>query len=81
MRVDVRLPDLGEDSEETITVSGWLAEAGTFLKEGDDLLELTTDKAAFSLPAPREGVLAEWRVHDGDEIKVGDVVCIFEVEA
>jgi len=79
LRVDVHLPDLGEDSDEAIIVSGWLAKLGSPLKEGEDLLELTTDKAAFSLPAPRDGVLTELRVHDGDTIKVGDVVCIFEV--
>lgn len=79
-KFEVTLPDLGEDSTEAVTVSGWLAEIGTPLAEGDDLLELTTDKAAFSLPAPRGGVLLEYRVRDGEEINVGDVVCILEIE-
>lgn len=81
MKFEVRLPGLGEDSTDVVTVSGWLAELGDELREGDDLLELTTDKAAFSLPAPKDGVLAELLVHDGDEIHVGDAVCIFEVKA
>lgn len=79
MRVNIALPDLGEDSVEAVTVSGWLADVGARLSEGDDLLELTTDKAAFSLPAPRDGTLAEQCVHEGDAINVGAVVCIFEV--
>lgn len=80
MKFEVKLPGLGEDDTDAVTVSSWLAEVGDDLKEGDDLLELTTDKAAFSLPAPRDGVLRELRVRDGDEIVIGDVVCIFDIE-
>jgi len=79
--LEVKLPGLGDDEGDVVTVSSWLAEVGSDLKEGDDLLELTTDKAAFALPAPRDGVLKELLVRDGDEIAIGDVVCIFEVEA
>ncbi len=79
MRFEVKLPGLGEDTTDIVTVSSWLAQIGDELKQGDDLLEITTDKAAFSLPAPKDGILSELVVHDGDEINVGDIVCIFEV--
>ena len=79
MRFEVKLPGLGEDTTDIVTVSSWLARIGDELKQGDDLLEITTDKAAFSLPAPKDGILSELVVHDGDEINVGDIVCIFEV--
>ena len=79
MRFEVKLPGLGEDTTDIVTVSSWLAQIGDELKRGDDLLEITTDKAAFSLPAPKDGILSELVVHDGDEINVGDIVCIFEV--
>ncbi len=81
MKYEVKLPGLGEDTTDVVTVSSWLARVGDELKQGDDLLEITTDKAAFSLPAPKDGVLSELLVHDGDEIDVGDTVCIFEIEA
>ncbi len=81
MKFEVILPGLGEDTTDVVTVSSWLAKLGDELRQGDDLLELTTDKAAFSLPAPKDGVLLELLVHDGDEINVGDTVCIFEVQA
>ena len=80
MKFEVRLPGLGEDTTDVVTVSSWLAKIGDDLKEGDDLLELTTDKAAFSLSAPQDGILSELLVQDGDEINVGDTVCIFEVQ-
>ena len=79
MNVDITLPDLGDDAEHKVTVSGWMAEIGAQLSEGDDLLEITTDKAAFCVPAPRAGTLKEWRVQENQAIEVGDVICIFEV--
>lgn len=78
MQTTVTLPDLGEDSVQAVTVSGWLAAPGQALREGDDLLELTTDKAAFTLPCPRPGTLARTLVGEGDKIRVGDTLCILE---
>jgi pyruvate dehydrogenase E2 component (dihydrolipoamide acetyltransferase) len=79
MKIDVVLPDLGDDAEQKVTVSAWMAKVGSVLQEGDDLLEITTDKAAFCVPAPKTGTLAEIRVNDDDVIHVGDIICIFEV--
>ena len=64
MKFEVILPGLGEDTTDVVTVSSWLAKLGDELRQGDDLLELTTDKAAFSLPAPKDGVLHELLVQD-----------------
>lgn len=79
MRVEVTLPDLGEDAESQVTVSQWLADTGSHVNEGDDLVELTTDKAAFTLPSPQAGVLADTCVGPDDIVTVGDVICILEV--
>lgn len=79
MRVEVALPDLGEDGDSEITVSAWLSGVGDALSEGDDLVELTTDKAAFCLPCPRDGTLLAQRVAEGAEVRVGDVLCILDV--
>lgn len=80
MRVEVVLPSLGDDDDAVAggTVSFWLAEVGAALREGDDLLELTTDKAAFVVPSPAAGVLAEQCVREGDRIAVGDVLGVLE---
>jgi pyruvate/2-oxoglutarate dehydrogenase complex dihydrolipoamide acyltransferase (E2) component len=76
---EVELPDLGDDAESEAVVSFWLKEEGETVTEGEDLIELTTDKAAFTLPAPKSGVLLEKRVGEGDEITVGDILCTLEV--
>lgn len=80
MKYEVRLPDLGDDAEQQVTVSAWIAETGAALSEGADLLEITTDKAAFCVPSPKAGTLLETRVSDEDTVNVGDIICILEVQ-
>lgn len=78
MRIDVKLPSLGDDASDEATVSYWLVEEGESVREGDDLVEMTTDKAAFSLPCPQTGTLLEKLVEEGEEVSVGDVICVIE---
>ncbi len=81
MRYEVTLPRLGDDEEEEeeATVSYWLADEGDTVTEGNDLVDMTTDKAAFTLPSPATGTLVEKLVEEGQEVQVGDVICILEV--
>lgn len=78
MRIEIQLPDLGDEAEQKVTVSAWMAKVGSQLKEGDDLLEITTDKAAFCVPAPQSGKLIECLVNDDDIVQVGETICIIE---
>lgn len=79
-RFEVVLPSLGDDDDTVTkaTVSMWLAQAGQALAEGDDLLEITTDKAAFVVPAPRAGTLRERLAAEGDTVRVGQPVAVLE---
>ena len=79
MRFEVTLPDLGEDTVSEVTLSAWLVEEGAELNEGDDLLELTTDKAAFTLPCPRSGILVSKSAGEGEVIKVGAALCALQL--
>lgn len=79
MRYEVKLPDLGDEAGDEATVSYWLVEEGDEVSESDDLVEMTTDKAAFSVPCPKAGVLLEKLVEEGDDVTVGDVLCIIEI--
>lgn len=83
MRVEVRLPSLGDDEDAVRggTVSMWLAAPGAAIQEGGDLVELTTDKAAFTVPSPVTGTLIETYVSPGNEVAVGDRLCTIETEA
>jgi pyruvate/2-oxoglutarate dehydrogenase complex dihydrolipoamide acyltransferase (E2) component len=79
MKYEVKLPDLGDDAGDEATVSYWLVEEGDEVTEADDLVEMTTDKAAFSIPCPKSGVVVEKVVEEGDDVSVGDVICILEI--
>ncbi|MFO7976835.1 MAG: lipoyl domain-containing protein [Candidatus Hydrogenedentota bacterium] len=78
MAYEVTLPPLGEDASDTATVSQWLVAEGTAVQKGDDLVEMTTDKAAFNVPSPAAGTLTEIRAHENDEVSVGNVLCVIE---
>jgi pyruvate/2-oxoglutarate dehydrogenase complex dihydrolipoamide acyltransferase (E2) component len=75
---DVRLPDLG-DIDSAIVVA-WLRLPGSLLKEGDDLVEVETEKTTFVIPAPSSGVLTEVRAPEGASVRVGEVLGIVEVD-
>lgn len=73
----VLLPELGQGIEKA-TVSFWFFKEGEQVKEKDELVELTTDKAAFNLPSPCSGKLSQILVHEGESVKVGEVLALIE---
>jgi pyruvate/2-oxoglutarate dehydrogenase complex dihydrolipoamide acyltransferase (E2) component len=75
----VILPELGEGIKKAI-VSYWFVREGDKVKEKDDLVELTTDKAAFNLPSPRSGIITEIFFQEGDTVNVGEALAIIDEE-
>ena len=73
----VILPELGQGIEHA-TVSFWFFKEGDSIKEKEDLIELTTDKAAFNLPSPCSGTISQILFHEGDKVNVGEVLCLIE---
>lgn len=67
------LPPLGEGIEKA-TVSYWYKQEGDIVKEGEDIVELSTDKATFNLPAPSGGTLVAILIKEGDPAAIGDVL-------
>ena len=78
MRHEIKLPPMGEEDEKEADVAVWLVARGDRVEEGTDLLELTTDKAAFTVPSPVSGVVTELVVSEGDEVDVGEILCVVE---
>ena len=82
---EVKLPDLVEasgddEAGDTGKVSFFYVEEGESVAEGDDLVELVTDKATFNVPSPKTGSVARILVAEDDDVKVGQVLCVLEVE-
>ena len=78
--MEVRLPDLGEDAGSSAKVTFWYFSAGDKVEEGQDLVEMMTDKATFNVPAPASGRLTEVRVAEDETAEVGDVLGVIEAE-
>lgn len=74
---DVTLPPLAEGIDKA-GVSYWHHKVGDKVNEGEDLVELVTDKASFNLPAPVSGTLKEMLIKEGEEVKVGQVLARIE---
>lgn len=75
--VTVTLPALGEDINRAV-VSFWFAAEGAALKKDDDLVELTTDKAAFNLPCPCDGILRTIIKKNGETVSVGETLAVID---
>ena len=75
----VILPELGEDVKNAV-VSYWHFEVGDKVNEGDDLVEMATDKATFNIPAPATGTIKETFFQEGDTVQVGDTLATIEEE-
>ena len=75
--VKVYMPELGENIPKA-TISYWYFEEGASVIEGNDLVEVSTDKATFNVPAPCSGTLMEIMAHEGDVCEVGEVLAMVE---
>ena len=74
---NVTLPPLAEGVDKA-SVSYWFKRSGEAIKEGEDLVELVTDKATFNMPSPSNGTVKELLVSEGDSAKVGQTIAIIE---
>ena len=75
----VILPEVGEGAREA-TISYWHFEEGDRIEEGEDLVEIATDKSTINVPAPCSGVLTEVYFEEGDMVEVGEVLANIEEE-
>lgn len=74
---EITVPELGEGVD-SATVACWHAAIGKTVRQGDDILELVTDKATFNVEAPVSGVLKQIVVKEGEETPIGSVVGYIE---
>jgi len=80
LKVEVKLPELGKDAAHEATVSFFYPELGDHVDEGDELVEMLTDKAAFNVPSPVTGKLLQIVAKDNAVVKVGQTLAVIETE-
>jgi pyruvate dehydrogenase E2 component (dihydrolipoamide acetyltransferase) len=79
MRVDFKLPDLGESIESGDVVK-LLVAVGDVVKPDQALMELETGKAVVEVPSNIEGRVAAILVAEGDKVTVGQAVFTIETD-
>ncbi len=71
--VEIVTPTGGESVTEG-TILEWSVKVGDAVKDGDTVVEISTDKVDMELPAPTSGTITEILAADGDTVKVGQVI-------
>lgn len=79
MKVDIKIPAMGESVSEAI-ISSILKPSGSFVKLDEEILELETDKVNQVLYAPQNGQLT-LTVNKEDTVKIGQVIGFVETDA
>src|SRR3954452_20433862 len=68
--VQIHMPEMGESVTEGIVLE-WHVSEGDFVKEGDTVVEVSTDKVDAEVPAPMAGTITKLLVEVDDEVPVG----------
>jgi 2-oxoglutarate decarboxylase len=68
--VQIAMPEMGESVTEGIVLEWHVAEGDT-VKEGDTIVEVSTDKVDAEVPAPMDGVITKIVAQVDDEVPVG----------
>ena len=71
--IDIVTPTGGESVTEG-TILEWSVKVGDTVKDGDTVVEVSTDKVDMELPAPASGTITEILAEEGDTVTVGQVV-------
>ena len=71
--VDIVTPTGGESVTEG-TILEWSVKLGDAVKEGDTVVEISTDKVDMELPAPATGTITEILFEEGATVTVGQVI-------
>ena len=78
--LEVKLPELGDDAGDEARVSFWYVDPGEEVEEGDDLVQMLTDKATFDVPSPAAGKVTELVAQEDQTVKVGGPLCRLKVK-
>ncbi len=78
--IEVKVPQLSESVSEASLLT-WHKKAGEAVNEGENLIDIETDKGVLELPAIKSGVLVKIIKSDGAKVSSGEVVAQIDTEA
>jgi pyruvate dehydrogenase E2 component (dihydrolipoamide acetyltransferase) len=78
MPVEIVMPKLGLTMASG-TIARWIKQPGEAVREGEPLLEVSTDKISYEVEAPASGTVARALGHDGEEFACGAVIGLIQL--
>lgn len=72
------LPPLGAEPGSKAKVLRWLAQPGSRVSQGAEIVEVEADKCAFGVQSPCAGVLSRIQVRPGEEVAEGALLGLIE---
>ncbi len=80
MQIEVKVPQLSESVSEATLVS-WHKQPGEAVAEGENLIDIETDKVVLELPAIKSGVLTKILKQNGDKVTSNEVIALLDTDA
>jgi len=80
VEVEVKVPQLAESVADA-TLMAWQKQEGEAVSEGENLIDLETDKVTLEVTAPASGVLKKIVMNEGDTAEPEDVIALIDTEA
>ena len=78
--IEVKVPQLSESVSEA-TLLTWHKKAGDAVSEGENLIDIETDKVVLELPAIKSGVLRKIIKEDGAQVGSGELIAEIDTDA
>ncbi|MFA6120715.1 MAG: 2-oxoglutarate dehydrogenase complex dihydrolipoyllysine-residue succinyltransferase [Sideroxydans sp.] len=78
--IEVKVPQLSESVSEATLIT-WNKKVGDAVKEGENLIDIETDKVVLELPAIKSGVLVKIIKMDGAKVGSGEIIAQIDTEA
>jgi 2-oxoglutarate dehydrogenase E2 component (dihydrolipoamide succinyltransferase) len=80
MRVDIKIPSVGESITE-VEIGEWLKKPGDPVAKNESLLLLETDKATMEVYAPESGTLVDVLKKNGESAAIGEIIGRLETQS
>lgn len=78
--IEVKVPQLSESVSEA-TLLTWHKKVGDKVSEGENLIDVETDKVVMELPASKSGVLSKILKGNGDKVTSSELIALIDTDA
>ncbi|MFA6970454.1 MAG: 2-oxoglutarate dehydrogenase complex dihydrolipoyllysine-residue succinyltransferase [Gallionella sp.] len=78
--IEVKVPQLSESVSEA-TLLTWYKQVGDSVVEGENLIDVETDKVVMELPASKSGVLSKILKGDGEKVASSELIALIDTDA